>query len=380
MSDSVINVLSTVPATLESTKQMLESVITSGAQSVMLLVCEDTPLSTQDLEKLLKECPIPLFGGIFPSLILDGQVFQQGIIACTFNTALHIENIYEASSLRHISHQAQTLASKVLSHSPLFVFLDSSIRNIDAVLEELCAVCGNDHQYIGAGAGVSGMSLSQPCVLTNQGIMTDCVQVVGVNLQLSVAVKHGWQLLAGPLLVTDSSHGCVKSLDYKPALQMYKDTLREPLRHLDIDRMPISELAMHHPFGIARLDHEVVVRDPYMLEETSLVCLGDVPADHFIYILKGSKKKLLQASKEAASNLVASLAVSECIEPFFMFDCISRMQFLQEDFSQELQGVLDELPKNARLIGAVSTGEIANTNFACLELLNKAAVIGYFSR
>ena len=54
-------------------------------------------------------------------------------------------------------------------------------------------------------------------------------------------------------------------------------------------------------------------------------------------------------------------------------DCISRVLFLEKNFDYELMTVYDE---STPMIGALTIGEIANSDKDYLEFYNKTSVVG----
>ncbi|MFN2343877.1 MAG: hypothetical protein ABR542_10995, partial [Desulfonatronovibrio sp.] len=76
----------------------------------------------------------------------------------------------------------------------------------------------------------------------------------------------------------------------------------------------------------------------------------------------------VQARDSAMKNFSGDLNKSSMI----LIDCISRVLFMENDFSMELSAVDDR----ALTFGALTLGEIANTGDSYLEFYNKTAVVG----
>jgi hypothetical protein len=57
-----------------------------------------------------------------------------------------------------------------------------------------------------------------------------------------------------------------------------------------------------------------------------------------------------------------------------IFDCISRVLYLEEGFDKELEIIVRHCNTQA-LFGALSLGEIANSPSGSIRLLNKSTVI-----
>ena len=124
------------------------------------------------------------------------------------------------------------------------------------------------------------------------------------------------------------------------------------------------------------MSDEMVVRDPIALDGDKMICVGEVPQGSFVNILQGNKDSLVEGAKHAlklAGDSFEKNHSKENVENLstFFIDCISRVLFLEDDFSEELDTVYND----NTLIGALTLGEIANTGTAYLEFYNKTSVV-----
>jgi len=62
-----------------------------------------------------------------------------------------------------------------------------------------------------------------------------------------------------------------------------------------------------------------------------------------------------------------------------IFDCISRVLYLEDNFHRELNEVCTQLPIGSHLVGALTLGEIASSLHGGIQFLNKTAVINIFN-
>ncbi|HFE37010.1 MAG TPA: hypothetical protein ENK06_01150 [Gammaproteobacteria bacterium] len=133
-------------------------------------------------------------------------------------------------------------------------------------------------------------------------------------------------------------------------------------------------IAKTFPFGMEKLDQEILIRDPVSVEENTLVCVGQIPENTLLYIMRGEPKALIEASGIAANIVTDHLSDDaeniECV----LFDCISRALFLEDKFEEELDSILKNLPKNSTLIGALTLGEIVSSTWGPIQFLNKTTV------
>jgi hypothetical protein len=162
-------------------------------------------------------------------------------------------------------------------------------------------------------------------------------------------------------------------IDYHPAFDYYKSIIEENSNHR-FDHETFFDISKYYPFGIEKLDGSIIVRDPIMHVDNALNCIGEVPRNSIVYILKGSNQKLIAAAKKVASDIQQS----NPLMPFILFNCISLLLILNKQHTKELKELIKNLPAHACLIGASSIGEIASTPSGSLEFYNKSVVLASF--
>ena len=108
------------------------------------------------------------------------------------------------------------------------------------------------------------------------------------------------------------------------------------------------------------------------------MCVGEVPENTVLYILKGKNEALIQSAKMAIESSIAHL--TEPIQHTIIIDCISRTLFLEEEFSKELEAISEAMPdsdeKESLPQGVLSLGEISSSGGGYLEFYNKTLVVG----
>lgn len=348
----------------------------ASVKAIMLLAADNSTLNTTALDALLKSIKKPIFGGLFPGLILKEERIEKGFIVVTFSfdvTLLTIKNISssEEDTTLHLLEKAPSFTEC----KTMFVFIDGLAKGINSFIENLFSIFGLEFNYIGGGAGSLSLK-QQPCLFTNKGILQDAAILVGTNRPSGIGVKHGWHSISGPYKITQAEGTEIKELDYKPAFDTYKEVIdHHSGKSINTDNF--FEIAKAYPFGIKKVDAEEVVRDPIKATENkSLVCVGEVEIGSFINILHGDQESLIAAASTAATQAIENLN-SEQINTVFFVDCISRVLFLQENFSDELSSVYKRTKSNS-LFGILSLGEIANSRSDYLEFYNKTSVVCCF--
>ncbi len=239
-------------------------------------------------------------------------------------------------------------------------------------ISSIFTVFGLENNYIGGGAGSLNM-VSKPCLFSNEGLLMDHGIIVFFEGRSGIGVNHGWKSVSGPYRVTSSDHNIIKTLDWKPAFDVYSNVIQNHSGQ-KITKDQFFDIAKAYPLGIAKLGAERVVRDPIKaLDDDSIMCVGEVMEGTFVDILNGDAKSLIAAAGNAKK--ISLQAINDHAKPsiILFIDCISRVLFLEDKFKYEINEVWsNDLP----LVGACTIGEIANSGSDYLEFYNKTSVVG----
>ena len=363
----------------QGTKEGLQRIISRAAArscekggAVMVLACDANEFTPRGIDDILQSSPVPLFGGVFPKIIYQGHLLETGSLAVSFPGAAKTLFIPDLSD-SEADYEAIMDAAlpETDTARTLVVFPDGFSKRIGAFIESLFNIFGLEINYIGGGAGSMSMC-KKPCLLTGEGMKSDGAVLAFLEMESGVGVSHGWELLNGPFRVTESDRNTIKTLDWRPAFDVYREIV-EPHAGKRFGPDDFFGISKAYPFGILRMGTEQIVRDPFLVEKDgSLVCVGEVPEGSCVNILHGSRSSLIRAAERAATlgrqALRQGLRERLCI---FM-DCISRVLFLGDRFEQEIEAVVEAgLP----MAGACTIGEIANRGDEFLEFYNKTAVV-----
>lgn len=358
----------------ESLFVLFERALASGAQSLFVLAADANGFTPAQLDTTLQALPIPVFGGIFPEIIANGQNFKRGSLVCALPIKAEVHLIEHLSSSDYDYFPAvAALGAQIPQGASLVTLVDGLSKRITALLESLYEVFGSHHHYLGGGAG-SLSFVQKPCLMSNRGLVMDCAQITALPIPVHLSIEHGWHKFAGPFIVTGAYDNTITTLNYKPAFEVYRQVVeKDSGQTFAADNF--FELAKAYPFGLDRISGEVVVRDPLFRKGNALVCVGEVPVNHIVYILKGEVDNLLEASRRCVQNI----QMDDSPWMALLFDCISRTLFLQDRFADELQTIHQALPPAVPLVGGLSLGELADAGNTCLDLFNKTLVLGIFS-
>ena len=350
----------------------VESAIAAGAKTLLILACDSNGYAPSSIDRFLKDIPVPLCGGIFPAIITGAKALRKGNIV--LGIPMELDVLYLADlDKRHIDHEAiiDERFSSISNIKTAFVFVDAFSSGIQNLIGSLFNVFGLEINYVGAGAG----SLSfkpKPCLFTNRGLVGNGAIIAATRLKSGIGVAHGWQPMEGPFRVTEAKNNVLRSLDWKPAFEVYRNAVENHAFTM-LDKAHFSEIAISHPFGIAKLGAESIVRDPVMLRrDGSVVCAGDIPTGAFVDILQGDEKLLLKAARMASEDSRRRMDGSAEEQATLFIDCMSRALYLRSSFHKELEQVFSP---DRPMFGALTLGEIANNGNSYLEFYNKTTVV-----
>lgn len=358
--------------TIASVENEAEQILSEATCNGLAIFAAQEPL-TSSFERFLQTVDVPVFGGLFPEIIYRGTKHETGAIVCGLTTPPVVTTVHELSDPDEEYTAQLDPDLPVDGYETAFVLVDAYATEIERFVESLFRTYSVELNYIGGGAGTLDLE-QKPCLFTNDGIVEDSAVVAAVKSPLQLGVKHGWQEIAGPFRVTDADGPRLNALDGRPAFSVYKEIV-DSHAATTLTRENFFEVAKAYPFGIARIDGEQIVRDPFeVVDEDGLNCFGDVPEGEFVHILEGQPASLIDAAQQAKTQTDADQTESEAL---LFFDCISRVLYLEDEFQKELARVkTDETPT----VGALTIGEIANDGTGHLDYYNKTAVVGAIDR
>lgn len=360
--------------TVTTLREVLEEASSNGSRALMVLACDENGYVPKAVDPLFQALKVPVFGGVFPAVINGNEKMRQGNIVVAFDRGIDVHWVPDLSAsgadYEELLDEAASADGEIKT---LMVFVDGMSRRISEFVDSLYTVFGLEMNYVGGGAGSLSFTM-QPSLITNDGLKQDCAVVATMEAESGVGVTHGWTTVAGPFKVTESDRNVIKSLNWKPAFEVYREAV-EAHSSKRFGSMPFFNIAKAYPFGIAKMGSERVVRDPLALDgEQGLVCVGEVPEGVYVDILHGDAFGLVAAAGQAQERALDDFPDAANAGLGLVMDCISRVLFLEDDFSKELD-MINRAP--VPLVGACTLGEIANSGKDYLEFYNKTSVVAF---
>ncbi|MCK9419230.1 MAG: FIST C-terminal domain-containing protein [Nitrospirae bacterium] len=360
-------------------RQMIESIRTMEKKVgdvLFIMLGENAKVDVQEVISALNRDNSVFFGGVFPAIISGDQRNEEGAIITTLPSLTRPLLITGLSSGQVKFPDFMEISGALDKQYTALVFVDGLAANISLFLQGLFRSFGNSVHYVGGGAGSLTLK-QQPCLFTNDGFVQDAAIVAFIKLRSSLAVRHGWEKIMGPIVATKTDKNVVIELNWENALEVYRRTVEEASgKKITSDNF--FDIAKGYPFGMLTEGEEDIVRDPIRVNvRGELVCVGEIPENAVLNILKGKDASLLQAAENAATECLRNLG-SVTVRENLVFDCISRSLFLK-NFSKELKliqkRITSKLPGNSP-VGALTLGEISSYGQKYLEFFNKTVVIG----
>lgn len=355
----------------EIVQQIKDHVNTKAA---LISIAEHTEVNTEVLIGTLNQEGVKFMGGIFPKVIHGNVILEKGIV---INTLSNIEALILIKDISSKEFTIPKIDFKAGQHYSLFTYVDGLTSNISNYLEQLYENYGMQTNYFGGGAG--SLSLQQkPCVFCNEGVFQDAAVFCVMKMKSSIGVKHGWNKVDGPYIVTKAEGNVIKEINWNNPFNTYKSVVEEHSGQTFTDEN-FFDIAKGYPFGIIKSNAEYIVRDPLMVNDRKeLVCVGELEDNMLVDILNGDIDSLIAASKAATEDCIAK---ANKPKKAIIIDCISRILFLEDKFDIELSKITETISNkypDLSIGGALTLGEISSYGEGFLEFYNKTVVIGLF--
>ena len=345
----------------------------------MVLLAEKSVQDPAALIDFFNQQGISIFGGIFPGLVYGAKRLEEGCILKKFETAIPpflVSNL-SGGTLDGLYDVQLPVSDRKMT---TVILLDGLTSNINHFLEELNNLMGDKVSFIGGGAG-SGSLKQGPCLFNNEGFFQDAALCCIIDNAASLGVSHGWKKLAGPLVATATSGSSILQLNWQSAFEVYKSYMEED-SGAEITRENFLDYSKDYPFGMFRENEDDIVRDPIGTGHNGeVVCIGEVPANTVLYILKSTPELLIEAASHAIQECTGAPGSSNRAKGTFVVDCITRPSALGDRFSEELSAIRQELAieqDEQEPFGILSLGEISSYGDGLLEFFNKTIVVGTF--
>ncbi|TAJ44589.1 FIST signal transduction protein [Methanofollis fontis] len=348
---------------------------TTDDTSFMILLGEESATNIENMISELKYDGISFFGGVFPGLVHGSGKDGGGAIIIPLPT------IGRPSLIREINRPERDLSCLrppeigMPEKRTACILIDGLASNVTDFLSSVLNRIGDAVHYIGGGAGFSDFQ-QRPCIFTNEGIAENAAVVAIIDHQSTLGVRHGWERLEGPFVATKTEENRIKELNWASPFEVYSQSIYSDSDQ-EITHEGFFDMAKGYPFGIYSEGNEDIVRDPFAVDGDDLVCVGEIPENAILHLLKGSDSSLIEAAGRATADSLPPPGAA--IRHILVMDCISRVLYLEDRFVDELAVMHRTVGARGGGIvpeGALSIGEIASYADGLPAFFNKTVVVG----
>jgi hypothetical protein len=348
----------------------------TGDEVILIMLGEKSNIAVPKMIAGLNQQEIVFFGGIFPAVVHADGKYEEGAVVKALPSLAKPVLFRDLSSARKQLGGLKIIREALDQQYTALVLVDGLTADISLFLQELFSTFGNSVHYLGGGAGSLSL-IQRPCLFTSEGVFQNAAITAFVRLRSNLGVRHGWERCTGPFVATKTSHNIIMELNWEKAFDVYQRAV-ETASGRKLTRETFFSVAKAYPFGMLKEGAEDIVRDPILVNDRGeLVCVGEIPENAVLNILRGDDAKLLDAAGRTAKDCLFQIEGKE-VHAALLFDCTSRALFLK-DFPAELRviqsGLSSVLPRKT-LAGALTLGEISSYGLKYLEFLNKTAVLG----
>ena len=324
-----------------------------------------------DLDEIiaaLDAAAVRFFGGVFPAVIHQGAVREEGAIVQVYPLitepvaiAIDGEEIGPLDGLPAGIHGA-------VDKPTCLILADFSCIQVAELVRRLFDRHGNQVNYFGAGVG-DGERIPKPVLFSNAGRFGGSGLVAYIDRRGTLGLRHGWSRYSEPIVATRTDGCIIKELDWEPAKDVYRRLVGDAVADSLSDIRSFPE-AKRYPLGISRGGGEDVVRDPLVGQDAAqsdILLLSEVPQHSVMHVLNGDPPALIKAAEDLGTELAEVADGETCL----LFNCFSRALLLDEIFPEELKRFEAPFPANLNVEGALALGEIASDGESIPDFHNK---------
>lgn len=341
-----------------------------GRDDVQLLVAFCSPhYPMQELADALDPLAqgAPVFGCTTAGEITQIGPSDAAVVVCAFGGGGFTVEPFVVTDIGTDMRAAGRLAAEQISVAtprPYRVLLTLS----DALAGDQQELIRGMYDAIGPGLPVVGGCAGDDLQMqrTNQFIGTTVLSnaivgaAIGSDAPFGIGIRHGWESVGRPMLVTKSSSTEVQEINGRPALDAYLNELDAPAeaRH---DQAAFTTFALEHPIGIARRAEEPCARFIAGADFTrrTISTIAVVPEGTYIWSMRGDRASVASATDIACRTAVASLGTAPI--GLLVFDCVGRRQVLGAEGIRDEVRRITEVSGDAPVAGFYTYGEIGRT-------------------
>lgn len=309
------------------------------------------------------------YGVIVPHIIVNKDVFYSSVSVMKLDKDCSLLRVLNMKELK--DEEIEFL--KGIESRTILLFVDGISKYFENLINNINGILDKSIKVIGAGLGYKDFS-HKFTIFDQDNRYTDHSLIIGLEQNIRMGFSHGWKPIYGPLVVTKSQENILYELNGEPAFEIYKSVLKE-IDGESITEDNFVEIARNYPFAMLSFSNEdLIIRDPIRVNsDGSIQIVSSINEMESLYIMKGEKDELIESSCRFAKDLFVNNSGGIGL----IFDCISRLIFLGDDFKKEIEAIYRcSKLENLELFGVSSIGEITNSKFSDIKIFNKITLMG----
>ncbi|MDQ7989608.1 MAG: FIST N-terminal domain-containing protein [Candidatus Dactylopiibacterium sp.] len=365
-----------VPADAQAVEARAAALVAAGARSLLILAGEGALVSDDEWDALLRAQPVPVCGGIFPSVLVEGEALARGVLVmgmrCEASVCV-VPGLGEAQT-PDLAALGACLPGLQAARTVL-LWVDGLAHRVDDLLGEIYDQLGAEPAFFGAGAG-SASFMPRRCVFSNEGLLAESAVLMGLPVSIGLGFAHGCAPVAGPFLVSTVTSNRIGRLDFAPALEVYREEVRR-LSGQEVTQQNFFSVTRAFPFGLERMDGSFLLREPVQIDGERIICVGDVSEQSTLHILHGGVREVFRAAEQACEEALASTIRPAAV---LLIDCLNRARYLGAAHLHQDARIRKRLEEAGHggtpVFGVLSVGEFASQSGNYPEFHSRTFVLG----
>lgn len=243
-------------------------------------------------------------------------------------------------------------------HAALLLLADSLLGDLQQLVQGVYRITGPRVLLAGGAAG-DEQKFERTFVFHDDKVMEEGAVALWIASErpLRVVIRHGWEPIGVPMLVTRAEGTDIMEIGGRPAADVYEDQLG--IERGRLTRDIFWGTSIHHPFGLLQADGSAIIRVARERSpDGSLRIQGCVPpSGSAVQVMSGTVETLLGVVEEVATSALEAVPDPGVL---LAFSCAARATIFGERCAEEarlLQRAAGDLPT----FGIYCCGEFART-------------------
>ena len=305
--------------------------------------------------------------------VLDDDSLVVGIVR--FDKA-RVRSLQERIGPEHGAFEAGRAIARALAEPDLkgiFVLADGLAVNGSELAKGLAGELPAGLPVSG-GLAADGDRFGETWVIADKVPQAERVVAIafyGDDVGMACNYRGGWDVFGPEREVTRASGNVLYTLDDQPALALYRKYLGERAAELPAAGL-LFPLAIRNELEVDGLTVRTILATNEA--EQSITFAGDIPQGSFVRMMRANRDRLIDGATGAADGVCSSVGMAG-LTLCLAISCIGRRLVLGQRCEEELEAVLDTLPKSCRMIGYYSYGELSPLSSGRCDLHNQTMTL-----